>query len=265
MSFKPAFCPKCDDLILVSEKTPFVECPACDGAIAAEEAITKLEDHCRRPSNIQPMLSRCIEMEAEFGSELPTAILAILADSFPGNEQVHYLVTKMGGYQPQLVESYLVRFSKDRKKTPFAEDFLTEAMTVRNMEHMDLFEDYINNKVKSDRKAKYIELLRTLKQSYQKVADSSPSLTLLFSFFWISTIINVAFVFWFLFTRMPFWAHVLIVFGVLAVQMGILYLHNKTFGNRIKISDRERLFMVIYMSSAVIAIGAVFIGSLFSI
>lgn len=265
MAYLPALCPKCDVLILVDEKTPFVECPDCTKPIASSDARTALENYCMTPTNTSEIIARCLEIEDKHGPELPRAIMAILAHNFPMHEQVHYLVVKFGNYQPKLVESYLSRFKNEPKKVPFAEDFLSRALTLNNMEFVDMFQTYIETKLPRARQERYFELIRELKESYVKIADSSPSMALLYTLFTIGGIINTGIVFLFLFLRMPIWAHVFIVFGILAVQMSLLFLHNRTFGNRLKISDRERLFMVLYMSSVVIAVGAVVIGWVFNI
>lgn len=261
----PALCNKCGFLILVDERTPFAECPQCKKAVVVEDAVAELEEFCKIPANTNDIILRCLEIEAQYGPELPRAVLAIIAYNFPTNEEIVFLIVRFSDYKPQLVQNYLSRFSKDKKQVPWANEFLNKALTVRNMEYADLFQTYIDNKVKKTHRARYIELLRTLKESYTKISNSSSAIALLHIFFAVFATINFSLLFVLLFTAMAFWANVLIVFGVLCLQISIMFLHNKIFGTRVKISQRERVFLTVYMSSLVVAIGAAFLGSLFNL
>jgi len=255
----PAICPKCDELILVDKKEAFSQCALCEKTISAHEGIQSLQDYCSIPGNTNEVIERCIKLDEKYGPEVPLSILSIVAQNFPMNEQVAFLMVRMDGYEPLMVRDYLSRFKTSKKKAPFAEEFLDKAMTVRNMEFAGMFEIYIQRLMEHKRQ-RYIELMRTLMESYTKVSTSTRALTWLYGFYIGGGLINVAMVLWFIFDSMPLWLHALIAAAVLGVQISFLFLHNRRYGNRVKITDRERLLMTIYMSSIAVAIGGVFIG-----
>ena len=256
----PAICSKCDELIICDKRDAFSQCPLCEKTISAHESIQSLRDYCAIPANTNDVIERCLRIEQVYGPELPLSILSILAESFPFNEHVAFLIVRMTNYDQQIVKNYLTRFKNHKKKAPFAEEFLEKAMVVRNMEFANLFEEYIE-RLPSYKQDRYVKLMRELYQSYIKVATSSPALSFLYGFYVIGGLLNFGMMLWFILDNMPLWMHAIIAAGVLGLQICFLFVHNRRFGNRVKISDRERLIMVIYMSSIVIAIGGVFLGT----
>lgn len=247
----------------MSQKNIFVTCPKCGESISGEEGTKKLRDWVADPANTTDVIAKCLELEERFGSEIPMAILLMVEDAFPLNEKIAFLNLKFNNYQKAHVKNHLTRFAKIKAKgyLPWAEEFLNSAMTVRNMEYSDLFEDYINNKVISKRKDKLIEMMRGMRASYTKTSTSNPALGFLYTFYVSGAVLNLGLVILYLFLNMPIFIFVLITATILAVELFILFLHNRIFGNRMEISDNERLLMVIYMSSIAVAIGGTFIGA----
>jgi len=265
--FNPALCPKCEELILVSQRDIFVVCPKCEENISGEEGKTKLKDWVGDPKNVTEVIAMCIDLEDKFGPSVSTAILVIAEAAFPLNEQIAYLNLKYQDFTPTHVRNHLNRFAKikTKKYLPWAEEFLSNTLTVRNMEHSALFEEYITNKVLSKMKDRYIEMLRHMKASYTKTATGSPAIITLYGFYSIFSAVNIGMMISFLFLSLWFVAFILIGMGIMAIQLFIFFLHNRIFGNRTDVSDKERLFMVVYMSSIAIAIGGVFLGIFVSI
>jgi len=261
MSYKPAACPKCDSIILAPNGEAFIRCPGCQKNISAEDALKILDDHCSIPSNTTEMIEKSLILEKKFGPEIAIPILALLHEKFPENEEILFLIVKMSDFQTQLVREYLTKFKDVPKKVSFAEDFLTNSLTVRNMEFVGMFEDYIKNKLRPHRQERFILLIRELKTSYTKSSNSTGALTLLFVFYVLSSVVNFAAVIFFMLSDLHLLWYAMIAFCVLGLEMMLLFLHNRAFGNRIKIGDRERILMIIYMSSIVILIGGVFIGA----
>lgn len=52
---------------------------------------------------------------------------------------------------------------------------------------------------------------------------------------------------------------------VVCGEVGLLFWHNRVFGNRLSMSANERLAMVVFMASMVFAIGASIMGSIWKI
>ena len=260
--FNPALCPKCEKLILVSKKDVFVTCPLCRENISGDEGYTKLKDWIGDPKNVNDVIALCLELEDNYGPEVSTAILVLAEASFPLNEQIAWLNLKFQDYEPMHIKNHLSRFAKIKAKKyqPWAEEFLQNAMVVKNMEFADMFGHYIDNKILTKRKNEYKEMLAQMRAAYTKTSTGNPALFTLYAFYSISSLVNVGMMVWFLFMRFPIWAYPLIAIGVMAVQLFIFFLHNRIFGNRENMSDRERMFMVTYMSSIAIAIGGVFLG-----
>jgi len=261
-NLKPALCPKCEELILVSQRDVFVTCPKCNENISGDEAGKKLETWVGDPANVTEVLAMCIALYDAYDPSIATSVLVIAEAAFPLNEEFAYLNLKYQDYSSAHIKNHLSRFAniKAKKYLPWAEEFLNASMAVRNMENADLFEKYIENKVISKRKKQYLEMLREMRAAYTKTATGSPALASLFAFYTIASAVNIGMMIWFLFARLPIAAYPLIVMGLLAVELGLFFMHSRIFGNREKISDNERLLMVIYMSSIAIAIGGVFLG-----
>jgi len=262
--FKPAACPKCNSIILVQKSEAFVRCPGCAKNISVEDAWKNLDDFCSVPANTGAMIEKCIILEKKYGSEVSMPILGLLHEKYPDNEEILYLFVKSSNFEPIIVKDYLTKFKDNKKQVSFAEDFLTKALTVRNMEYVSMFEDYIDSKLRPARKERFRDLIRELKASYVKSSTGANALTLLYVFYVIGAAINISMVLLFLFTDWQLFVYVLIAAGLLGLEISLLYLHNRKFGNRLTTSDRERLFMVAYMATIVLSIGGVFIGGLVS-
>ena len=265
MRYYPAVCPKCESLILVGTKDVFAICPECEKPISVEESHNKLQEICSRPSNVNNIIANCIRIEKEHGPELPMSVLGRLGWNFPENEEIAFLMVKMGGYKSSDVHSYLQRFAGIKNKPPYAEDLLERGMVVRSMEYAQLFKDYIENKLPKDRRPKYVELLKQMKESYTKTATTAPALGSLYVFYVAAFIINIGATILYMFLRWRMWAYALVTLGIICIQALFMWGHNRIFGNRLKISDTERLLMTLFMASVIIVIGGIFFGAIINI
>ncbi|MBO4726126.1 MAG: hypothetical protein J5598_00805, partial [Clostridia bacterium] len=62
-----------------------------------------------------------------------------------------------------------------------------------------------------------------------------------------------------------FIVNILLGMAVVSAEILLIFIHHRIYGNRLKISQTERLLMVIFMSSMVFAVGSVVMGSIWKI
>lgn len=263
MSYEPGLCPKCSRVILASEKEAFVKCPLCDEEISSVESIKDLREFLSRPDNISAAIAVCIKMVDMYDVDIPLAILSILHDNFPMNEEVMFLIVKYTDFRPAIVRDYLNRFKNVKKKVAFAEEFLMGGLVVRNMEFHMLFADYIKSKLPYYRQGRFNHMINELREIYTKTSTSKNALGTLYAFYGVGVAINLALVIVFFLADIRVLFSGIIALVVLAAQILVLYLHNKVYGNRLEItSETERLLMILYMCSIPVTIAAIFLGGI---
>ena len=255
-------CPECKDFVTIKNKMLFFTCPHCHAGVSSNEARTFLEAMCADPSGVNDMLVICIELEQEYGAEVPLEILQKMQKYHPYNEQIAFSVVRMSGYRPDLAKQYLSNFYAARKVVPFAAEFLNNTMQPQNMAQANQFSQYIENKLPAGEQKKYLEQLAELRSSYTGGSSSGEGMRLMYLFYAIGAAVNLAFAVAFIFLPLNFIYNFLIAMAVFAVELFLLYLHNRSYGNRIGIGDRERLLLVIFLSSTIITIGGAIIGAL---
>jgi hypothetical protein len=264
-------CPKCGEYILLKGNVPFLICPKCVGEVSAKETVALLKKKCNDKDNVNEIIADCIALELQYGQELPFLVLAELADNFPLMEEPNFLVTRLSGYETGTVRVYLERFSgrkSDPRNVPWAEEFLDACLTYGNMEFADQFASYIENKIDSAKKQKYTNKLLELRKQYTARSANPKSTKLLFALYIVSSVLNVALLPLFLFTNFggfEFLMNLVLAFVTIFIEVALLFWHNKTFGNRLGMGERERLLMVIFMSSWFVAMGASIIGSIYNL
>jgi len=255
-------CKVCDAFVLAETRTPFVMCPYCAKKVSVEESSEKFDEFISLPANTSVTIAKCLELESAEGVVLPILILGELIDKFPKNEELAFLFVRMMDYDRIAVKNYLTNFKGVRKKQPFAKEFLSEALTVRNMEYVNMFEEYVENKIEGRKKRKYLEIMQELKTAYVGSAYGDASLGLLYTFFVIAILINLGLTVFFILSNFHLVVYTLLALAVLAIEITLLFLHNRIYGNRLEISETERLLMVAFMSTIVIVVGGVFVGAL---
>ena len=262
MASVPGICTACKEIIVMKSKTPFLACPHCKEVVSGHETITELELACMNPENTQDIISMCLDLEKTYSStEIPVQILELLCSHHPHNEEAAWLVVRMSDFNPIKIKHYLSLFAGTKKVVPWAEDFLKDAMRYKNMEWAGLFENYIDNKLPVKKQGEYRQKLGELRTAYAGRAQRGEGIKLMYVYYVVCSIVNVALFFVFFFTRWALYFYVLMAIGAFAIEIILLFLHNRRYGNRIGMSDRERLLLVIFICTIVVVIGGVFIGA----
>lgn len=276
MNFDAGICPKCQEYLLLKSSVPFLVCPMCGQSISSTEAKINLQNKCRDKDCVNDLIADCIVLEMQYGPELPFMILGELLENFPHLESPAYLITKMTGYRVDAVRSYLKAFAgtkSDPNNVPWAEEFLDACLDYRNMEFADLFVAYIENKIRPEKQAEYKNKVQKLRKEYTFKASDPRSTMWLQALYIGSSILNVLLFPCFMLLSgllspvMHFYFAVNMGIAMLVVSGEILlmFIHNKIFGNRLAMSNRERLLMAIFMASIVFVIGAGVMGSIWQI
>jgi uncharacterized short protein YbdD (DUF466 family) len=221
-----------------------------------------MDDILSKPHSVNEIIGRCLKLEQEHGPELPFEILTALSQKYPYNEEVAYLLVTMSDYDRNYVTQYLNTFAQIEKVVPFAEEFLDNTINLKYMASATQLESYIKNKLLAPKQRRYLEQLAELRATYLgRSTDPSATLTL-YIYFIACTVVNVGVVVLLLLASLMFLLNLAIGVGIFLIEILILLLHNKKYGNRLDISNRERLFMVIFMCSLALVMGGVFIGSI---
>jgi hypothetical protein len=268
MALVAGICPKCNEYILLKENIPFLICPCCSGTISNRECRAFLEKRCGDKDKVHGVIADCIALEINYGKELPFMVLTVLCDNFPRMEEPAFLLVKLSDFDWSITRTYLETFSEIKSNSdnvPWAAEFLDEAITYRSMEFADFFVQYIENKLEENKKQKYLDKVERLRKEYTDKASNPKSTKLLFALYIASSIINVLTLPLFIFTDMFYLINISIAVILVMAEIGFMFLHNKVFGNRLSMDERERLFMVIFMCSLFFALGSGIIGSIYKI
>ena len=276
MNLEAGNCPKCHEYLLLKPKTPFLVCPKCGESISAQTAIATVESRCADPNQINAIIAECVALEIKYGPDLPYMLLAKIADNFPQLESPSYLLVKLSGYEPCMVYQYLKNFAitkSDPVNVPWAESFLDACLDYQYIEFADLFRSYVRNKVRKEKQADYLDKIDDLLREYTPKATDEQGTRRLMLLYRVSSVVNVLLLPLFmvlsgwLATMITFYPiiNILIAFAVVCCEVLLMYWHHKVYGSRLIMSQNERLWMVIFMCSMVIAVGAVVIGSLLKI
>lgn len=262
MSFSPGVCPKCRQYIFLKEGLPLLMCPLCDESVSSYESSQLFEVAVSNPQKANQVIAACLKMEAEYGPDMALSILDRMAENFPKNEEVAYLCVKMSGFELERVREYLEQFANTKKLVAFANDFLEGALSFKTLADRELFYQYIENKLPEKDKSKWRQKLVDMYEIYAADSKNPVARVSLYIYYFICTLINIASIFAFVIIDMHFLVAILAVVGLFFVEIGILFLHHRKFGDRFDISPVERLLMVIFMCSIAAAMGGMFIGAL---
>ena len=276
MNLQAGICPKCHEYLLLKQNTPFLVCPKCGETISAQAANAIVESRCADPDKINTIIAECVALELRYGPDLPFMLLAKIVDNFPHLESPSYLLVKLSGYEPGLVYDYLKTFAgtkSDPMNVPWAESFLDSCLDYNMIDAADLFRSYVYNKIRKEKQAHYLDLIDKLVKEYTNKSDRPHAAQWLMAIYVVSSVINVA-----LFPIMMiisgwlsqyfgfyFIVNILLGLAVVSAEVLLIFIHHKIYGNRLKISQTERLLMVIFMSSMVFAVGSVVMGSIWKI
>ena len=276
MNLEAGNCPKCHEYLLLRQNTPFLVCPKCGETISAQAANAIVEKRCADAGQVDTIIAECVALEMKYGPDLPYMLLAKIVNNFPHLEKPTYLMVKLSNYDAGIVYDYLKTFAEtksDPVNVPWAESFLDACLTYQMVDAADLFRSYVRNKVRQERQAHYLDKIDQMVKEYTANGNNPQATKWLMTLYVVSSVINVA-----LFPIMmmlsgwlspvtSLYFGVNIVLGVLVVSLEVLlmFIHHKVYGNRLIISQPERLLMVIFLSSMVFAVGAVVMGSIWKI
>lgn len=276
MSYSAAICPKCHKYLLVKDNVPFLVCPVCGESISNQESTALLRDRCHDADNVNNVIADCITLELQYGPELPYLVLCEIVEAFPHQESPAYLLTKMAGYSVAAVRAYLKNFApikSEPSNVAWAEEFLDNCLTYQNMEFADLFLTYIQNKITPSHQNKYFEKLQKLRKEYTFKASNPRSTKTLMALYIVSSVLNVLLFPTFMLLSgwlapiltMYYAINIGISIILVCVEVLLLYIHHQVYGNRLGMPQRERLWMVIFLSTMIFALGAAFMGSVWKI
>lgn len=276
MNFDAGICPKCKEYLLLKSNVPFLICPMCGQSISSAEAKNILQSKCQDKDSVNDLIADCIALEMQYGPELPFMILGELIDNFPYLESPAYLITKLTGYEVGAMRSYLKAFAgtkSDPGNVPWAEEFLDNCLDYRNMEFADLFIAYIENKIRPEKQAAYKAKVQKLRKEYTFKASNPSSTKWLYALYIGSAILNVLLFPCFMllsgilsqFAPLHVVVNMALAMSAVCLEILLMFIHHKIFGNRLGMSNRERILMAIFMSSIVFVVGAGIMGSIWQI
>ena len=276
MDYEAGICPKCYEYLLLKAKTPFLICPKCGASISARAANEIVEKRCADADQVNSIIAECVALELKYGSELPFMLLSKIVSAFPHLESPSYLLVKMSDFQIGLVYDYLKTFAGTKSTSdnvPWAESFLDNALDYNTIAYADLFRSYVRNKVRAEKQKYYFDLIDDMVKEYTNKSLDPRSTQQLMLFYTLSSVVNVLLLpimmlisGWLSqFFNLYFLVNILLALAVLSLEILLMMLHHKKWGNRLNVSQKERLFMLIFMSSLVFAVGAVVMGSVWKI
>ncbi len=276
MNLEAGNCPKCHEYLLLKQNTPFLVCPKCGETISAQTANALVEARCADPNQINAIIAECVALEIKYGPDLPYMLLAKIVQNFPRLESPAYLLVKLSGYELGLVHDYLKAFAdtkSDPVNVPWAESFLDNCLDYQTLDFADLFRSYIRNKIRPEKQSHYLNLIDDMLKEYSPKANDPVSTKWLMTLYVVSSVVNVLlFPVMMLLSgwlsqifSMYFAVNILLGVMVVSIEVLLMYFHHKVYGNRLRISQTERLWMVIFLSTMVFAVGSTVMGSIWKI
>jgi len=253
-------CPACGGVVEVGNKMLFFACPHCGESASASVGRGLLEEMCADPSAVAEVIDLCLNLEQENGPDAALEILNLLAQHNPHNEELAFTLIRMAGYPLDMVGRYLTMFSAAKKVTPFAAEFLDHTIDPEYAMLVNQLEQYAENKLQPEKQKKYKERIAELRANYTGRNRVSSGMMLMNVFYIIGAVVNVAAAVFFLVVPIKIYWNIIIAIAVFAAEMLLLFLHNRSYGNRLGMDMRERIMLIIFMSSIFVAIGAIPIG-----
>ena len=276
MDFEAGNCPKCHEYLLLKQKTPFLVCPKCGKTISAQAANAVVEKRCANAEQIDAVVAECVALEMTYGPELPYMLLSKIVNNFPNLEKPAYLMVKLSGYESGTVYEYLKHFANtksDPNNVPWAESFLDNCLDYQTVDAADLFRSYVHNKIRKEKQSHYLDMIDQLVKEYTSKSNQPDSTKWLMMLYMISSVVNIILLP--IMMMLSGWLapifdfyygiNIILSITVVSVEVLLVFLHHKIYGNRLSISRTERLWMVIFMSTMVFAVGSVVMGSIWKI
>lgn|GEM_PF-1556567 len=258
-------CPGCMSVVSAKKKSLFFTCEDCEENVPLRQAVANLKEMCQDPALVNDVIELCLTLEDSVDSEIPLEIITLLKESHPYNEQVFYTYVRMSGYDIDAIREYLHTFAEVKGEKPFAHDLLENMIQPQNMTMHALIAKYITNKTKGAKQKEYLERLSTIKEDYTKGLGLGEGIFSMYAIYVIASAVNIAMVAFLIiidFERFALLFNTLIALGVLAIEIGILFVHNKIYGNRLGMSSIELVLLSLFLSTIAAVIAGVIIGAM---
>ena len=259
-------CPVCNKAVLIDRRMLYFTCPHCDETSSLTDASQTLEMLCANPAKIGQVLKMCTVLDASHGSNIPLRVLDVLQTHQPYNEDVAFMRVRLSNYKPLYVKQYLNDYSAIKRQPSYATEFLDKILIVDSMQWANQISQYIDNKLSDKEQKKYRDKYHELKSSYIPREITSTGMTLIYILYVFNTLLNVAISALMIFLlNWPFYYYFLLALGAFVIEIGLLFWHNRVYGNRIEIEKTERLLMVIFMCSGMLVLVSIAIGAVVSL
>jgi predicted RNA-binding Zn-ribbon protein involved in translation (DUF1610 family) len=255
-------CTHCGNVVDIKKKTLYFECDRCHQIIVSSDAIKNLDELCTAPKFIEEMLGKALELEEQNEIEKALGIIAALRAHHEYNEQIAFTHVRMSGYDVLVVGQYLKTFAAVKGEKPFAAEFLDNVMDMRYIMLLPQLIAFADNKLPSNQKRKYRGTLEGMRLEYTSGTSNENGINVMYAYYITASVINAILFVVFFIVHIHFAFHLLILLGAFAVEFFLLFLHNRVYGNRLGISDFERILMLVFMSSIPFAIGGAIMGAL---
>lgn len=252
MNYIPAKCDKCDDIVLIRGGIPLATCTECKQHMEVDVSVENFEQYIKDKKNLENVIGGALLAFKEGDKQYAYYVLAKIHELYPNNEAVAYQVIRVSGFDNTNAMQYLKKYCENTEKVPFAEDFLSACLTVKNAGSVDLFKKYINSKLEGRRKEVWLKKLEAVQTEWVKRANSKGS------YYWMLVIMGlcialniVGMVGAFTFLKsLEFLVLFSIALIVVALEYGALYLHKAIFGNRTDSTKQEKVLSIIWVATA---------------
>jgi hypothetical protein len=245
-------CPNCLEVITSKKKDLYMTCKECGETVPTRQAASYLHEICQDPKHVNDVLSLCLKLEETEPIEIPLAIIRVLKEFQPHNEFVAYTYVRMSGFEPGIVRDYLNTFAAVKGERPFAADFLENTVNTNFVVFYNLLNTYIDNKLSTVKKPEYKSRLENAKKEYIGrgfLSQDNKGMMLMYCLYIGGTILNLGLIGLFFAIKIPLLYNTFIAIGVFCLELFGLYMHNKTYGNRVGLRGKEFIFVCAYLSS----------------
>lgn len=256
-------CTQCNGAVLIKPKLKYFYCPHCTNPVSSNEAVTHLDTLCSSPAKTGEIMKTCLDLERQHGPFVPIQILSVLEKHQPFNENVAFTLVRMSGYAQNVVSIYLSKFAQIKKEVPFASEFLDNVLKPEFTPMVNKLSEYIENKLPDNQKRRFKQQLADMKSAYVNRKEISTSgLILLYGYYAFGTVVNLILSACFMWVfNLQLVINIFILMFAFLLEIGMLFMHYKVYGNRLGIQKTERILLTIFSSSIIISIGSLVIGA----
>lgn len=256
MALIVGMCPECNNVVALKKRSLFCQCENCGSTVAVRDATNYLNDMCTEPTYNDHVMDMCLELEEEGEIEKALGVMQVLAQNNPYNENIGFTYVRLSGYETVAVRWFLETFGNRKKEADYAQELLDNIMDMAYITLVPLMVTFAENKLPPKIKPKYIEVLENLRADYtESMKNENSGINTMYAFYVVGTILNVLIIVGLYFLHAHLAVNLLLVLVLFATEFGLLFLHNRIYGNRLGIELTERILMVTFMCSIPFAIG----------